>query len=115
MGKRRRGWNPADFVRTTEGQLVIGFFVILYIVGGAVDLGLLWRRRRHCWLALHHRRAGFLSAAVWAGAPWLAGGPTADRTTKGQGMGHKILVGVAWPYVNGEKHIGQIAGAYRPR
>ena len=25
-----------------------------------------------------------------------------------------ILVGVAWPYVNGEKHIGQIAGAYLP-
>ncbi|MFM7583158.1 MAG: hypothetical protein ACKO9F_10650 [Caldilinea sp.] len=36
MGKRRRGWNPADFVRSTEGQLVIGFFVILYIVGGAL-------------------------------------------------------------------------------
>ncbi len=29
-------------------------------------------------------------------------------------MGNKILVGVAWPYVNGEKHIGQIAGAYLP-
>lgn len=29
-------------------------------------------------------------------------------------MGRKILVGVAWPYVNGEKHIGQIAGAYLP-
>jgi len=28
--------------------------------------------------------------------------------------GRKILVGVAWPYVNGEKHIGQIAGAYLP-
>ena len=26
----------------------------------------------------------------------------------------KILVGVAWPYPNGEKHIGQIAGAYLP-
>lgn len=26
----------------------------------------------------------------------------------------KILIGVAWPYVNGEKHIGQIAGAYLP-
>ncbi|GIV79475.1 methionine--tRNA ligase [Litorilinea aerophila] len=25
-----------------------------------------------------------------------------------------ILVGVAWPYANGEKHIGQIAGAYLP-
>ena len=29
-------------------------------------------------------------------------------------MSKKILVGVAWPYVNGEKHIGQIAGAYLP-
>jgi methionyl-tRNA synthetase len=29
-------------------------------------------------------------------------------------MGRRILVGVAWPYVNGEKHIGQIAGAYLP-
>ena len=26
----------------------------------------------------------------------------------------KILVCVAWPYANGEKHIGQIAGAYLP-
>ncbi len=26
----------------------------------------------------------------------------------------RILVGVAWPYPNGEKHIGQIAGAYLP-
>lgn len=26
----------------------------------------------------------------------------------------KILVSVAWPYANGEKHIGQIAGAYLP-
>ncbi len=26
----------------------------------------------------------------------------------------KVLVGVAWPYANGEKHIGQIAGAYLP-
>ena len=29
-------------------------------------------------------------------------------------MSKKVLVGVAWPYVNGEKHIGQIAGAYLP-
>ena len=29
-------------------------------------------------------------------------------------MSKNILVGVAWPYVNGEKHIGQIAGAYLP-
>jgi methionyl-tRNA synthetase len=28
--------------------------------------------------------------------------------------GRKILICVAWPYVNGEKHIGQIAGAYLP-
>ncbi|MXX26449.1 MAG: methionine--tRNA ligase [Caldilineaceae bacterium SB0668_bin_21] len=28
--------------------------------------------------------------------------------------GRKILVCVAWPYANGEKHIGQIAGAYLP-
>lgn len=26
----------------------------------------------------------------------------------------KILVGVAWPYANGEQHIGHIAGAYLP-
>jgi methionyl-tRNA synthetase len=25
-----------------------------------------------------------------------------------------VLIGVAWPYCNGEKHIGQIAGAYLP-
>jgi hypothetical protein len=36
MGKRRRSWSPTPFVRTTEGQLVIGFFVILYIIGGAL-------------------------------------------------------------------------------
>ena len=29
-------------------------------------------------------------------------------------QGAKILVCVAWPYANGEKHIGQIAGAYLP-
>lgn len=29
-------------------------------------------------------------------------------------QGRKILVCVAWPYANGEKHIGQIAGAYLP-
>lgn len=29
-------------------------------------------------------------------------------------MSSKVLVGVAWPYPNGEKHIGQIAGAYLP-
>jgi hypothetical protein len=36
MSRRRRGFNPVRFVRTTEGQLVIGFFVILYVVGGAL-------------------------------------------------------------------------------
>ena len=29
-------------------------------------------------------------------------------------QGRKVLVCVAWPYANGEKHIGQIAGAYLP-
>lgn len=29
-------------------------------------------------------------------------------------MPRNVLVGVAWPYPNGEKHIGQIAGAYLP-
>ena len=27
---------------------------------------------------------------------------------------HSILIGVAWPYANGEQHIGHIAGAYLP-
>lgn len=36
MSRRRRGFDPVRFVRTTEGQLVIGFFVILYVVGGAL-------------------------------------------------------------------------------
>lgn len=39
MSRRRRGFDPVHFVRSTEGQLVIGFFVILYVVGGA----LIWR------------------------------------------------------------------------
>ncbi|MCL4828517.1 MAG: hypothetical protein KJZ95_14200 [Caldilinea sp.] len=39
MNRRRRSFDPVRFVRTTEGQLVIGFFVILYVVGGA----LIWR------------------------------------------------------------------------
>ena len=29
-------------------------------------------------------------------------------------MTEHILVGVSWPYPNGEKHIGQIAGSYLP-
>lgn len=36
MSRRRRGFDPMRFVRTTEGQLVIGFFAILYVVGGAL-------------------------------------------------------------------------------
>ena len=36
MSRRRRGFDPVRFVRTIEGQLVIGFFVILYVVGGAL-------------------------------------------------------------------------------
>ncbi len=36
MSRRRRGFSPVRFVRTTEGQLVIGFFVILYVIGGAL-------------------------------------------------------------------------------
>lgn len=39
MPDKRRVFDPVRFVRTTEGQLVIGFFVILYVVGGA----LIWR------------------------------------------------------------------------
>jgi hypothetical protein len=39
MSRRRRaGFDPVRFVRTTEGQLVAGFFVLLYVVGG----GLIW-------------------------------------------------------------------------
>lgn len=38
MGRRRRGFDPLRYVRTTEGQLVVGFFVLLYVVGG----GLIW-------------------------------------------------------------------------
>ena len=29
-------------------------------------------------------------------------------------MSEKIFIGVAWPYANGELHLGQIAGAYLP-
>ena len=38
MSRRRAGFDPVRFVRTTEGQLVAGFFVLLYVVGG----GLIW-------------------------------------------------------------------------
>ena len=36
MSQRRRGFDPWRFARSTEGQLVIGFFVLLYGVGGAL-------------------------------------------------------------------------------
>ena len=36
MSRRRRGFDPVRFVRTTEGQMVIGFFILLYVVGGAL-------------------------------------------------------------------------------
>jgi hypothetical protein len=39
MPDKRRAFDPVRFIRTTEGQLVLGFFVILYVVGGA----LIWR------------------------------------------------------------------------
>jgi len=29
-------------------------------------------------------------------------------------MGERIFIGVAWPYANGDLHLGQIAGAYLP-
>jgi hypothetical protein len=38
MSRKSRGFDPFRFARSTEGQLVIGFFVILYVVGG----GLIW-------------------------------------------------------------------------
>jgi hypothetical protein len=36
MRRRSRGFDPFHFARSTEGQLVIGFFLLLYIVGGAL-------------------------------------------------------------------------------
>ena len=39
MSRRRHtGFDPVRFVRSTEGQLVVGFFVLLYVLGG----GLIW-------------------------------------------------------------------------
>ncbi len=29
-------------------------------------------------------------------------------------MGRKILVAVAWPYANGDLHVGHLAGTYLP-
>lgn len=42
-----------------------------------------------------------------APVPAPAGGPAAPSS-------EYILIGVAWPYCNGEQHIGHIAGAYLP-
>jgi hypothetical protein len=36
MRRQPRGFEPFRFARSTEGQLVIGFFVLLYVVGGAL-------------------------------------------------------------------------------
>jgi hypothetical protein len=36
MRRRQRAFDPFRFARSTEGQLVIGFFLLLYIVGGAL-------------------------------------------------------------------------------
>ena len=38
MSRKGNGFDAFRFVRSTEGQLVIGFFVLLYVVGG----GLIW-------------------------------------------------------------------------
>ncbi len=36
MGRRNTRFNPTVWARSTEGQMVIGFFLLLYIVGGAL-------------------------------------------------------------------------------
>ena len=38
MRRKSRRFDPVRFARSTEGQLVIGFFLLLYLVGG----GLIW-------------------------------------------------------------------------
>ena len=38
MRRKRSGFDPVRFARSLEGQLVIGFFLVLYLVGG----GLIW-------------------------------------------------------------------------
>ncbi len=38
MRRKRSGFDPFRFARSLEGQLVIGFFLVLYLVGG----GLIW-------------------------------------------------------------------------
>jgi hypothetical protein len=36
MRRKSGGFDPFRFARSTEGQLMIGFFLLLYIVGGAL-------------------------------------------------------------------------------
>lgn len=36
MRNNRRGFEPARWARSTEGHMVIGFFILLYVVGGAL-------------------------------------------------------------------------------
>ncbi|MCX6049149.1 MAG: hypothetical protein NT075_28955, partial [Chloroflexi bacterium] len=38
MRRKRRGFDPVRFARSLERQLVIGIFLVLYLVGG----GLIW-------------------------------------------------------------------------
>jgi len=38
MRRQRSGFDPRRFAQSQEGQLVIGFFILLYTVGG----GLIW-------------------------------------------------------------------------
>jgi len=38
MRPKRRGFDPSRFTHSGESQLVIGFFLLLYLVGG----GLIW-------------------------------------------------------------------------
>jgi len=38
MGDKRRGTDPGHYFRNTEARLVLGFFLLLYLVGG----GLIW-------------------------------------------------------------------------
>jgi len=38
MRRNRQAFNPRRFARSQEGQLVVAFFILLYVVGG----GLIW-------------------------------------------------------------------------
>ena len=64
MRRKSRGFDPFRFARSTEGQLVIGFFVLLYVVGG----GLIWYfygvGGATAGLGLHDRRPVLFSAAL---------------------------------------------------